>query len=74
MIFLNYSAFLTNMLFRTNQKAVTNIDITHIPNTNIIRLGPADFIGTEAFCNIVKAGVFSYNFAFIASNCVRMAL
>lgn len=51
MIFLiKYNVITTN---------VSNVQV----NTKIILFGPAGFNGTEAFCNVVNAGVCINNFA-----------
>lgn len=53
---------------------VMNVDSISIPTTNSIRFGPAGFMGTVALFKVVKAGVFSCSFAFMASSWVHMAV
>ena len=56
------------MIWRVSQKDVTMVDSMSIPAMKNIRFGPAGLIGTVALFSVVKAGVFSCSFAFMASN------
>ena len=69
-----HCGYLPVMISLTNHRLVTIVPSINIPTTNIIRFGPAGFMGTVALFRVVKAGVRSCSFAFMASSCVHMAV